>query len=184
MMTNEEVTQQQINDLLDDAAYLQDEAEALKYIIDAVPFAQVPEEGMSIIQKLKLIDYAQVDYYRPVVEKSYSSTRTVDLRKFDHYRDTYEPSEDDDIHKVLNKLIKHRAGLLNLIKKIPLIDWERELKSQSGTMISLYRFLTQLITDEREQLKEIADLVLIYQNNKQQNRMVDARISERNENGD
>ncbi|MEX0661738.1 MAG: hypothetical protein WEA58_00705 [Balneolaceae bacterium] len=183
-MTNEEVTQQQIDELLDDAAYLQDEAEALKYIIDAVPFSQVPEEGMSILQKLMLIDYAQIDYYRPIVEKSFSSTRTVDLRKFDHYKDTYEPSDEEDIHKVLNKLIKHRAGLLNVIKKIPLIDWEREIKVDSDKMISLYLFINQLIKDEREQLKEIADLVLIYQNNKQQNRLVNAKISERNETGD
>lgn len=184
MMSNDEVTQQQIDELLDDAAYLQDEAEALKYIIDAVPFTQVPEEGMSILQKLMLIDYAQVDFYRPIVEKSFSSTRTVDLRKFDHYKDTYEPSDEEDIHKVLNKLIKHRAGLLNVIKKIPLIDWERKLKSNDNNTISLYQFLNQLIKDEREQLKEIADLVLIYQNNKQRNKMVDSKISERNKSGD
>lgn len=183
MMTNEEVTQQQIDELFDDAAYLQDEAEALKYIIDAVPFTQVPEQGMSIIQKLMLIDYAQVDYYRPIVEKSFSSTRTVDIRKFDYYKKTYEPSEEEDIHKVLNKLIKHRAGLLNVIKKIPLIDWERELKADDGKIISLFGFVNHLIKDEREQLKEIADLVLIYQNNKQRNRLVDAKISDRNSTG-
>ncbi len=184
MMTNDEVTQQQIDDLLDDAAYLQDEAEALKYIIDAVPFTQVPEEGMSILQKLMLIDYAQVDYYRPIVEKSFSSTRTVDLQKFEHYKNTFEASDEEDIHKVLDKLIKHRAGLLNVIKKIPLIDWERELKSNDNNPITLYRFLNQLVKDEREQLKEIADLILIYQNNKQRNRVVDAKISERNESGE
>jgi len=185
MLTDEQVTQEQYDSLKDDARYLEDEAEALKYIIDQVPFTEVPSGGMSIIQKLALIDYAQHHYYRPLIEKAFSSARPLKLKDFDHYRDTFEfPDDEKDVQKVLNKIVKHRAGLLNLFDKIPLIDWERAVVDEQGKTISLYEFTNGMIREERTELKEIADLVLIYQNNKQANREANAKARDRQKIGD
>jgi hypothetical protein len=41
-----------------------------------------------------------------------------------------------------------------------------------------------MVRDERRILKEIADLVLIYQNNKQANRQVDAKAKQRHNIGE
>jgi len=129
MLTEQEVTQTQYNSLIEDAQYLEDEAEALKYIIDQVPFTEVPSGGMSILQKLALIDHAQHKYYRPLIEKVFTSNRVLLLKNYDHYTDTFSfPEEEVNVQKVLNKIIKHRAGILNLFGKIPLIDWERAIK--------------------------------------------------------
>lgn len=185
MMTDQEVTQDQYEALIEDTEYLQDEAEALKYIIDQIPYAEVPAEGKSILQKLALIDYAQKEYYRPLIEKIFSSPRPVQLKNFDHYTETFDPPDKEtDIQKILNKIIKHRVALLNLFHKIPLIDWERAVKNEQDRTISLFDFASQLIKDERRELKEIADLVLIYQNNKQANREADAKARERHGTGD
>jgi len=185
MLTGKEISQEQINSLLDDAGYLADEAEALKYIIDQVPYTEVPTDGMSIIQRLALIDHAQTSYYRPLVEKAFASTRSLSLDKFDSYKETFEFDDDEkDVQKVLSKIIKHRAAILNLFNKIPLIDWERGLKNQEGSTISLYEFANSMITNERRELKEIADLVLIYQHNKQANREAAAKSRERHGSGE
>ncbi|CAN5367875.1 hypothetical protein BH23BAC3_BH23BAC3_12320 [soil metagenome] len=185
MLTDQEVTQKQYNTLVEDAQYLADESEALKYIIDEVPYSEVPSGGMSIIQKLALIDHAQNKYYRPLIEKIFTSNRIIHLKNFDHFTETFEvPDDDKDVQKVLNKIIKHRAGIINLFKKIPLIDWERAVKNKNDKTISLYKFAEGMIKDEREQLKEIADLVLIYQNNKQANRQVNAKARQRHNTGD
>lgn len=185
MLTDQEVTQKQYNTLVEDAQYLEDESEALKYIIDEVPYAEIPSGGLSIIQKLALIDHAQYNYYRPLIEKIFTSNRILDLKNFDHYTETFEVSDNDmDVQKVLNKIIKHRAGILNLFEKIPLIDWERAVKNEKDNTISLYKFAEGMIKDERKQLKEIADLVLIYQNNKQANRQVNAKASQRHNKGE
>ena len=188
-MADFNVSQEDYEKLIEDAQYLQDEAEALKYIIEAVPYTEVPSGGMSIIQQLMLIDYAQTDYYRPLIEKSFSSARTVDLSKQSDFRDTFQLPDDDeeitkDVQKVLNRIVKHRAALINIFKKIPLIDWERELKSDSGAHITLYEFTNSMIREERKILKEIADLVLIYQNNRQAQREIDAKRDQRNQAGD
>lgn len=185
MMTDQEVSQEQYNELLDDARYLQDEAEALMYIIDQVPYTEVPSGGLSIIQMLALIDHAQKNYYRPLIEKSFSSPRVLHLKNFDSYEDTFEfPDDENDVQKILRKISKHRAALLNLFEKIPLIDWERALKTKRGEMISLFDFANQMVREERKVLKEIADLVLIYQNNKQANRQVNAKAEQRNNTGE
>lgn len=185
MMTDQEVTQEQFKALLEDARYLQDESEALMYIIDEVPYSEVPSGGLSIIQMLALIDHAQQNYYRPLIEKSFSSPRVLQLKNFETYDQTFEFDEEEkDVQKILRKLSKHRAAILNLFDKIPLIDWERALKTSSGKTISLYDFANQMIQNERRILKQIADLVLIYQNTKQANREVDAKSRQRNNIGD
>lgn len=185
MMTDQEVTQEQYEELIDDARYLQDEAEALMYIIDQVPYTEVPSGGMSIIQMLALIDHAQKNYYRPLIEKCFSSTRILHLKNFNSYEETYEfPDDEKDVQKILRKISKHRAALLNLFNKIPLIDWERALKDERGNIISLFDFAKEMIINERKILKKIADLVLIYQNNKQANRQVDSKAEQRHNSGE
>lgn len=179
MTSNQEVHQEQYKQLLDDAQYLQDEAEALMYIIDQVPYKDAPTDGMSIIQMLALIDHAQKNYYRPIIEKSFSSMRSLQLDNFDSYGETFEfPDDEKDVQKILRKISKHRAAVLNLFEKIPLIDWEREIKSGHQSL-TLFDFANEMIHNERKILKEIADLVLIYQNNKQANREVDAKAQQR-----
>jgi len=184
MSTDQEVTQEKYEQLLDDAKYLQDEAEALMYIIDQVPYTEVPTDGMSIIQMLALIDHAQKNYYRPIIEKSFSSSRSLQLNKFESYDETFEFSDDEkDVQKILKKISKHRAAVLNLFDKIPLIDWERKIKSGYQSL-TLFEFANKMVRDERRILKEIADLVLIYQNNKQANRQVDAKAKQRHNIGE
>lgn len=184
-MTDQEITQEQYNELLEDARYLQDESEALMYIIDQVPYTEVPSGGLSIIQMLALIDHAQQNYYRPLIEKSFSSPRVLQLKNFEDYNKTFEFDEDEkDVQKILRKLSKHRAAILNLFERIPLIDWERALKNEKGRTISLFDFANEMVRNERKILKEIADLVLIYQNNKHANRQVDAKARQRNKGGE
>lgn len=179
MRSDQEITQEQYNELLDDAKYLQDEAEALMYIIDQVPYTEEPADGMSIIQMLALIDHAQINYYRPLIEKSFSNPRSLQLNNFESYDETFEfPDDEKDVQKILKKISKHRAAILNLFGKIPLIDWEKEIKSGHQS-ITLFDFANKMVQDERKVLKEIADLVLIYQNNKQANRQVDAQARQR-----
>ncbi|MEX0906288.1 MAG: hypothetical protein WD604_14730 [Balneolaceae bacterium] len=180
-MTDQQVTQEQYEQLIDDVSYLQDEAEALKYIIDQVPYAENPPDGMSIYQMLRLIDYAQTDYYRPIVEKVFSENRTVNLSDYIAFEETFEIPEEEkiDIQKALSKIIKHRAGLINIFRKIPLIDWERKVKDEDNRTISLFTFANKMIRTERKILRDIADLVMIYQKEKQSQREIDKKVEQR-----
>jgi len=180
-MTDLNITQKQIDNLVDDAGYLLDEAEALKYVIDSVPFEETPPDGMSIVNMLRLINHAQIDYYRPIIEQIFSENRIVRLSDYEVFSDTFEEKSEDeaDVQKVLSRIIKHRAALLTTLNKIPLIDWERKLKNENGREITLYEFAQTMINKERALLKKIADLVLIYQNERAHQREINKKAAER-----
>lgn len=165
-MTNQEITQNQLKALLSDAEYLLDEAEALKYVIDSVPYTESESGELSIYNMLKLVDHAQVSYYRPIIEKGISDSRPIKLSHFEHYRETFEEVTDKDemnVQKVLSKIIKHRAAVLNLFKKISLIDWEREVRGENGESLILFDVARRMISEEKITLKKVADLVLYHQ---------------------
>jgi hypothetical protein len=174
-----DIKQSQIDTLIDDVAYLEHEAEALKYVIDSVPYDEAPPEGRSIAEILMFLDHAQQNYYRKVIEDAFKSVRPINLNAYVEPEETFEKDEDlaKDIQKLLYKISKHRVALLNLIKNIQLIDWEREI-SKGRTTISLFEFTNQMVRKERSTLKEIADLVLTYQQSKQMQRELESRNPE------
>lgn len=180
-MSEHEVTEQTLNNFVQDAAYLADEAEALKFVIESVPYAVTPAGGMSICNKLRLINHAQNNYFKPVIESVFSENSTIRLASFEHYTDTFEtePDEDTNVEKVLQLIIKNRGTFLNMIEKFPYTSWERTLTDKEGETIYLLDFAREMIRDERKLLKEIADLVMIYQKEREQQREIDKKAASR-----
>lgn len=159
-----EIKQSQIDSLINDVAYLEHEAEALKYVIESVPYNKAPQKGKSIAEILQFIDHAQQNYYRPVIEDTFKNNRPINLNSYIKPSDSYERDDEllKDIQKLLYKISKHRVALLNLIKNLQLIDWEREI-SEGRSTVTLYEFTLDMVSKERKTLKEIAELVLAYQ---------------------
>lgn len=179
-MADREISQEQLDKLVDDASYLQDEAEAMQYVIDTVPYSEAPPERMSISEMLLLIDHAQLTYYRPIMEEAIDNPRPTHLDNHTHYRESFEDIEKkvDDIQKILRKIAKHRAGLVNAIKNIPLIDWETVVY-RDGNQLLLFDFMQEMIRFERGVLKDIADQVRIFNQDKQRQREIKQRRSQR-----
>lgn len=180
-MVNRDITQEQLEQLIEDASYLQDEAEALKYVIDEVPYEEKPPEGRSIAEMLLLIDHAQLSYYRPILKNAVNNTRPTHLNQYENFEETFEPDKEKikNIQKLLSKLSKHRAGVINTIKNISLIDWETVVYD-NNQQILLFDFIQQMIRFDRKQLKEIADLVMLYTNEKQNKRKIEQTRAKQN----
>lgn len=184
-MTNDDVTQESYEQLIEDATYLQDEAEALRYVIDTVPYDEAPPENDSILYKLLKLDYLQVNYYRPIFEKARTNSRDfIRVGNYQSFCDSFKPEsvDDIDIQKSLNKLANHRAALINTMKKLPLIDWERVIYKDNKE-ITLYHFANDMIHKDRSILKEIADMVMVFQKEAQHKRNIDRNVPEREQNG-
>lgn len=179
-MTDREISQEQLDTLVEDASYLEDEAEALKYVIENVPYRETPPEGKSIAEMLLLIDHAQLSYYRPILEQAFKNPRPTRLDDFEHFRETFEVDEEklDNIQKLLSKLAKHRAGVVNVIRNIPLIDWEIVIYDDNKE-ITLYDFMQQMIRFDRSMLKQIADLVMVFEQEKQTRREIEQKQAAR-----
>jgi len=175
------ITQDELNRLIDDATYLQDEAEALKYVIDEVPYTESPPDGRSIAEMLLLLDHAQLAYYRPILESAVKDSRHTHIDNFEHFEDSFDPDEEklENIQKLLSKLAKHRAGVVNTIKNISLIDWEKFIYNDDQQLL-LFNFAQQMIHFDRAQLKKIADLVMLYNNEKHNRRKIEAKQSHKN----
>lgn len=179
MAKREELTQEQLDQLIEDASYLQDEAEALKYVIDEVPYDEAPPDNESIVEMLLLIDHAQLSYYRPILTQAVEDHRPIKIGDIPHYENTFEFDEEKaaDIEKVLSRIAKHRAGLVNQIKKTPLIDWETILYNDD-LELRLYDFIQGMIRFERGKLKEIADLVMIFKEEEKTQRELKRRAED------
>lgn len=178
-MADREISQEQLDKLIDDASYLQDEAEAMQYVIDNVPYTETPPEGRSIAEMLLLIDHAQLSYYRPILEEAIDNPRPTHLDNFTHFRESFEEDEEKakDIQKILRKIAKHRAGLVNAIKNVSLIDWETIVYRDSQQVL-LFDFMQEMIRFERGILKDIADQVRVYNQEKQKQREIEQRRSQ------
>lgn len=179
-MKNQEITQEDLDKLIEDASYLQDEAEAMQYVIDNVPYDENPPGGRSIAEMLLLIDHAQLSYYRPIMEKAVEDPRPTHLEKYTHFKESFEPDEDkmQNIQKVLQKLAKHRVGFVNKIKDIPIIDWE-SVVYRDDQQILLHDFIREMIRFERNILKDIADQVMVYNQEKERKREIEQRRPQR-----
>lgn len=171
-----DIKQSQIDALLDDVSYLEHEAEALKYVIDSVPYNEAPPEGRSIAEILMYLDHSQQNYYRKVIEDVVNSVRPINLNAYINPDETFEFDEElgENIQKLLYKISKHRVALYNQVKNIQLIDWEREITKGKQSII-LYEFVKQMVKKERSTLKEIAELVMTYQNDKHMQRELENR---------
>ena len=179
-MTDKDISQEQVNQLIRDAAYLQDEADAMQYVIEGVPYNDSPPDRKSIAEMLLLIDHAQTSYYRPIVEDLLDSKRPTHIENFPHFDETFEQDgEVDDIQKVLRKLSKHRAGVVNKLEDIALIDWSSSIYKNDHEL-SLYDFVRQMIHFEREILKDIADRVMVFSKEQEGRREIEKRRKQRN----
>jgi len=178
-MADREISQEEVDKLIDDASYLQDEAEAMQYVIDNVPYDKTPPEGRSIAEMLLLIDHAQLSYYRPILEDAVENRRPTHLDDFTYFRENFEPDEEKikDVQKTLRKLAKHRAGVVNAIKNVSLIDWETVVY-RNDQQILLYDFMQEMVRFERGILKDIADQVRVYNQEKQTRRELKQRQSQ------
>ncbi len=162
------ITTEQISSLVNEVAYLEHEAEALKYVIDTVPYMEKPaKDSSSIVETLFFLDHAQQEYFRKVVESTLFSNRPINLNAYLEPLETFEMDHEKakDVQKVLHKIAKHRAAIIMMIENRPIVDWERTI-AKGRDSITLFSFVQSMVRKERVILKEIADLILSFQNKK------------------
>lgn len=183
-MAERKITPEEVEQLVEDVAYLQDEAEALRYVIESVPYTQSPPGKPSIAEMLLSIDYVQRAYYRPALEATRDNSRPLRPGRREEVLDDFELDERkaEEIQNVLRKLAKHRAGLVNLIKRIPLIDWEKTV-AREGEKLTLVEFVREMVRYERARLKDIADQVMMFNRDRQARRELKQRRERQNKLG-
>ncbi|TNE72234.1 hypothetical protein EP331_07690 [bacterium] len=153
-------TKTQIDQLIDDVSYLQDEVEALKYVIHSVPFDEKPAGKESIIEMVALIDHAQKVFYRPFVEFVAGFAKPEEPIE-DEFRKSFlfDMEKYETVDGLLDKIVKHRAALMSVLVKMNVIDWNKK-GVVKGKPKTIYTVVTEMVEFERNQLKMVADRVM------------------------
>ncbi|MFU8860725.1 MAG: hypothetical protein ACNA8K_09890 [Cyclonatronaceae bacterium] len=150
----------QFKKMVDDAAYLQDEVEALKYVIKSVPYEEKPGGKFSILEMVALIDHAQQNHFRLAIEKILTG-RTQSALDQEDYRKSFSPSqiEGKSADRVLEKIIKHRAAIISMLGRVVPADLHKTV-SIRGKEKNIHDLLEEMLQFERSQLRQVAERVL------------------------
>lgn len=158
-----EFSKEGLSQLIEDANYLQDEIEALKYVINDVPYEDKPGGADSILEMIAIIDFAIKEFYRPIIEDITRTSNGGKQFKL-NVKEKFKLDMDDygTVDKLLDKIIKHRAALLNLVQRIQPIEWEKKGRIEESSL-SVYDLMHHMVDFERSQLKLVADRVMALQ---------------------
>src|SRR5699024_3171143 len=135
---------EQIEALTKDAGVLKNEAEALQHVIEEIPYDQSPPDGHSVTQILRLLDYAHLNYYHPVLEEGEKNTSAIHVEEHTSFEKTFETDteEETDVQQLLKKIAKHRKQIITTIKSIS--NWEA-IVYVDDKEYTLYQFARKMI---------------------------------------
>lgn len=148
-----------IERLLEDVTYLEDEATALQYLISDLPFAERPPEGESIFDLLLRIDRLQTECYRPAVKSVLEHHKDVSVPDLVAGESPESPPSVADIQQLLRDIAKHRASLLALAQRLTQTQWETPCRTAGVKTGTLFEALKLMVQKERGMLRQIALLV-------------------------
>lgn len=143
-----------------DLNYLTDELEALRYVVNAVPVYERPGGSLSVCEIIRLIDFAQEAYFKPIIEKHLFSASeipfpTLSVIETEFLAERLDPELESDkgIQYYIDKLSKHRVNFMVYLNK-----------NESSEPI--LTFLESIVVLERKLLRLIAERVLAIKSDK------------------
>ena len=143
-----------LHQLLDDASYLEDELEALKFVIESVPYRDKPLGEYSILELIALVDYAQEQIYRPLFELAAQNKQLHPKEKPEF---AFKQDKVTSVNKFLDSIIGHRVSLMKTVNNIHSEEWKEPVVGRDITLLDL---LDNMIDNEREQLRKVAERVM------------------------
>lgn len=147
-------------DLVDDAAWLQDELERIKGMIPVIPYLDRPLEQESALEMLSKIGNACDSFYKPILKEVVNCNDNIHLSLTVDYDSLYssEYQKGKDASDVLNHIIQSRGEFLELLKMLKSSDLDRVI-CMKGEKKTLRKIISGMLLFERGQLKKIAERV-------------------------
>ncbi|MDG5766496.1 hypothetical protein QA596_03375 [Balneolales bacterium ANBcel1] len=160
--------------ILSDLAYLIDELEALKSVIDAIPYRDRPMEQESVLDIVSHIDSVQSVFLEKIVRKCVidddgASPIAVEVNlgivlqpetnpagKTDRHADPAANAEPDET--LFDLIIANRKELLVLLETHQKRTGNRKIVARDREWL-FYDILQELVTLDRDQLRKVAERV-------------------------
>lgn len=177
MSNRKEYAGERVEELVRFASWLKEEAQALKGVIETVPYQDQIPERKSIEEELSLLLLLQQTYYRPIFEEfcSSDSTKEIQVRSAEMVLDTAErEGSSRPIQGVLDQLTEQRTQILQLISQISEDDWVYTVKTGSEVR-SLLEIAEEMVERDLETYQRLADLVRTFQQDNEARRELKVR---------
>jgi len=170
------IDKERVEILINDIEYLKYEAQSITQVIESVPYSEKPLDGTSILEifltidsiQAKLLDiFSQIPLKGNKVEiEEQSLFKKVeiesDLLKEIHFSEVAKDIENNRVD-LCSKILNYSPEFLEV---------QFNLDSKQ---ITIFDLLTNMVRKERALLKEVADLVLTFQTDKQFQREIAGR---------
>lgn len=175
------INQKQVLNLIEDVSYISFEIEALSKVINSVPYDRKPApDELSIIDNLISFNSKQKGYYWKVIKDVFHSNKPLDLNDYDYIsnieKDEIDEVFEKDVKLVLSEIAKHRDDITRLIEVQAVKDWKKTItKNKAETTI--FNFVREMVQKERVVLKQIAELIAAFQNDRQFRRIIETRAN-------
>lgn len=155
-----------LDKLVSDACYLCDELQALKNVIEAVPYSEKPVQQDSILDMICKIDLVQRMYLENGLKHARKGNLDdaplipdVDSVPESHNDNT--TAEEPSAIAAIDAIIDKRRELLNQFHDtMQALNHKRDDGSYTAAGDYLHKLLYDLVYFERKQLKEVAERVL------------------------
>ncbi len=170
------IEQQQLNNLINDIEYLQHEAQFLSSVIESVPYSEKPLGGESIIENLLSVHSAQTIIFE-IIENLAEKGTEIDIYNysiFDRIELTEQETSNQDVKNLIKEIENTRSRLVSIISDKPRAYFTLELKDLNSSA-TVFEILSEMVIKERSSLKEIANLVLTYQKDRQFQREISGK---------
>lgn len=164
-----------LDNLKADISYLKYEISSIESVIEFIPFTQKPLDGSSIIEILLTIDSIQVKFLR-IINELTSQINIDSCSVFKTVQLTDEQISELSINKICSDIVINRTKLINLLKDKDESFFKVEAIFEDN-LITIDNLFQILVEQERALLKEIADLVMIYQKDRQFQRQIKQKPS-------
>lgn len=156
------ITDSDLERLKSNIEYLAFEVEALKGVIEEIPYSEKPLESSSALDILYTISVRQ-DCYLQLVESVLNGKEAVLISKVkDQEHLSFVNEKDSEVNDLISSIKKKREELYLLIKDKDASFFKVEVR-KSTTELNLFELFQKMIAQERKNLKEIGEIALTYQ---------------------
>lgn len=175
-MSNRNVSvEERVEELIQFASWLKEEAQALKRVIEEVPYQDQMPDRKSIEEELIQILQLQESYYRPIFDsiRSPDTSNRIPVRSLEKVlKDSEEASK--PIEVILDQLAEQRTHILDTIDGLSADDWDKSVDTGSFEC-SLLEIAEEMVERDLDAYKRLADLAKTFQQESEAKRELKGR---------
>lgn len=157
----------------------------LSRVINYVPYDERPPQKPSIFELLIRLFCMQEEYFRPLLGKATtandSSFKYTSLESYVDQQETKEGEEFEDIEQLLQQIAEDRNEIIKLAKELNNGQWNLSVMLEDEE-VCVMDLVNQIVEKETSILSNISEQVMVYSQQRSNQREIQQRRKHREDN--